>query len=108
MKLFKKVKKRYRIKPAENGDVMLQLDEGYASPENLFAAALDFLYEHPEYFLGSWTIVHPERKNVIYAAYATEATQSFTSTAKKTSRKIPPSKAMHILIMPSFSRSFRR
>src|ERR1700730_14245820 len=67
----RKVKKRYRIEPAENGDVTLQLDKRNASPENLFAAALEFLYEHPQYFLGSSTIVHPERKNVIYAAYAT-------------------------------------
>jgi hypothetical protein len=38
----------YRIEPAEDGDVTLHLYGDYASPENLFMAALDILEERPE------------------------------------------------------------
>jgi hypothetical protein len=58
----------YRIEPAEDGDVTLRLDADYACPENLFMAALEFLYEHPEYYLGTW-VNHPDIKNVLLAAY---------------------------------------
>jgi hypothetical protein len=57
MKDFKKG--CYHIEPAEDGDVTLHLYDDYASAENLFMAALEFLYERPEYYLGSW-IDHPE------------------------------------------------
>jgi hypothetical protein len=59
----------YHIEPAEDGDVTLHLYDDYASAENLFIAALEFLYERPEYYLGTW-IDHPEIKNVLYAAYS--------------------------------------
>jgi len=53
------------IEPVGNGDVTLQLDQDYAHPENLFMAALDFLNERPDYYLGSW-VDHPNIKNVLY------------------------------------------
>jgi hypothetical protein len=58
----------YRIEPEGNGDVTLRLEEGYTTPENLFVAALEFLHEHPDYYLASW-VNHPDIKNVLYTVY---------------------------------------
>jgi hypothetical protein len=59
----------YRIEPGEDGDVTLHLDDDYATPENLFMAALEFLSKKPEYYLGTW-VNHPDIKNVLYGAYS--------------------------------------
>jgi hypothetical protein len=78
----------YHLEPAENGDVTLQLYDDYASPENLFMAALEFLYERPEYFLGGW-IEHPDLKHLLYTVYSSDGRAALRFHRKENIAKHP-------------------
>jgi hypothetical protein len=74
----------YCIHLQDSGDVTLRLKEEFLSPANLIAAALDFLSEHPDMFLGT-CVEHSKFTNIIQAVFISNGRLDVQFHTKKNS-----------------------